>query len=137
MCHPPRGVTASLSTSANATGDAVGDTYVSIEGLQGSDFNDSLAGDANANRIEGLSGDDVLEGSAGNDTLVGGLGSDTFGVDAAGDVITELSGEGFDTVYSSIDYTLGANLEGLNLTGSAVNGSRQRAGQRDGRQRAE
>ena len=39
-------------------------------------------------------------------------------VDAAGDVVTELAGEGTDLVQSSISYTLGANVENLTLTGS-------------------
>ena len=71
------GLTANLATQVG-TGDALGDTYVAIENLRGSNFNDSLTGDVNSNRVEGGSGDDVLFGGGGNDTLVGGDGFDNL-----------------------------------------------------------
>ena len=45
-------VTANLTSPASNTGDAAGDTYVSIENLIGSDFNDTLVGDAGAKRAD-------------------------------------------------------------------------------------
>src|SRR6185295_2392748 len=43
-------------------------------------------------------------------------------VDNTGDVVTELTNEGTDTVQSSVTYTLGPNVENLTLTGaSAIN----------------
>jgi Ca2+-binding RTX toxin-like protein len=56
--------------------------------------------------------------------MSGGAGNDTYIVDNAGDVVTEASSAGTDTVQSSVTFTLGANLENLTLTGSAaINGT--------------
>ena len=74
--------------------------------------------------LTGGAGNDTLNGGAGADTLVGGLGNDTYVVDAAGDVITEVAGEGTDSVQSSVTHVLGATLENLTLTGTtAINGT--------------
>ncbi|WP_411885843.1 calcium-binding protein [Polaromonas sp. YR568] len=57
--------------------------------------------------------------SEGADSMAGGMGNDTFMVDDAGDVVTELAGEGTDTVQSYLgNYTLAANVENLTLVGS-------------------
>ena len=55
--------------------------------------------------------------------MVGGTGSDAYFVDSSFDVITENANEGFDAVYASTTYVLGANLENLYLQGSAVGGN--------------
>ena len=59
--------------------------------------------------------------------MYGGNGNDTFGVNALGDTVTEDSATGgYDTVNSTVTFTLGTNLERLNLTGTAaINGYRQ------------
>ncbi|WP_143523616.1 calcium-binding protein [Pararhizobium arenae] len=72
------GVTVSLTSPSTNKGDAAGDTFLSIENISGSAFNDSLAGNSVANTIYGNSGNDVIRGYAGNDTLTGASGKDTF-----------------------------------------------------------
>ena len=78
-------VTASLSTTARA-GDAFNDNYNSIENLTGSDYDDTLIGDQNANILTGRAGNDILRGLAGNDVLIGGAGKDTLTGGAGNDV---------------------------------------------------
>lgn len=73
-----RSVTANLAAPARNTGDALGDTYVSVEHLTGSNFADYLIGNNAANRISGGNGNDRLSGGLGRDVLIGGAGRDSF-----------------------------------------------------------
>jgi len=76
-------VTVSLENSSINTGEAAGDTYISIENINGSSGNDVLIGDSGNNRIDGTSGADVFNGRGGFDTLVGYGQGDTFVFDSA------------------------------------------------------
>jgi Ca2+-binding RTX toxin-like protein len=80
-------------------------------------------GNALNNVLTGGSGVDYLDGRAGADTMAGGLGNDIYVVDQTGDIVTEKAGEGTDTVRSGIDYSLGSNVEGLELQGEARSGT--------------
>jgi len=83
----------------------------------GNALNNVLAGNAQANTLMGLGGNDTIDGGNGADVMFGGLGNDIFTVNESGDVVTELSNEGTDTVRSLISYTLGANVENLTIIG--------------------
>ena len=103
----------------------------------GNDGNDTLTGGAGNDELDGGADNDVLNGGAGNDVfqlglgndaMTGGKGDDRYFVESAGDKVTELAGQGIDTVHSYVtSYTLGANVEnlqldaGLNGTGNALN----------------
>jgi len=81
-------------------------------------------GNGDDNIITGNSARNILDGGAGNDLLVGGSGDDTYIVDSAGDIIKEQLNQGSDSVESSVDWALGANLENLYLMGTAsINGT--------------
>lgn len=125
-------VKVALDNSIVFVGDALGDTFVSIENLSGSNFGDTLVGNAGANTITGLAGHDAIFGMSGNDTLNGGLGidtmmggdgNDTYVSDVA-DIITETNAVaatgGIDTILSSATRTLGLNIENLTLAGAAI-----------------
>jgi Ca2+-binding RTX toxin-like protein len=90
----------------------------SNSGLIGTEGNDSLTGTANADVMRGLGGNDTLDGQGGADTMFGGTGNDLYVVDNAGDITTELAGEGTDTVQTALSWTLGDNVENLTLTGT-------------------
>jgi Ca2+-binding RTX toxin-like protein len=128
------GVVANLTSAGANTGDALGDTYASIENVTGSAFADILTGTTGTNsiiaglgddKVFGLAGNDNLFGQDGNDVLVGGSGADAFsgGVgsdtasyeDATAGIIASLvspaanTGDAKGDTYNSIE----------NLTGSA------------------
>jgi Ca2+-binding RTX toxin-like protein len=71
------GVFVSLTSPANNTGDAAGDTFILIEGLAGSAFDDTLVGDQNHNTLAGGAGNDTLIGIGEGDDYNGGAGNDT------------------------------------------------------------
>ena len=92
---------------------------MAIDGT-GNALNNAITGNAANNILNGGEGDDNLNGGLGDDTLVGGVGNDRYTVDGVGDVIVELAGEGTDSVYSSLSYLLGDNIENLVLTGTGA-----------------
>ena len=99
----------------------------------GNDLNNLLLGNTAANLLNGGLGDytlyggqgnDTLNGLTGNDALYGGLGDDNYVVDSTGDSVAESADQGTDKVRATITYTLGDNLENLQLTANThINGT--------------
>ena len=116
-----KNITATSLTPANfafaegAAPTAGSDAGETVTGTAGDDVINGMGG---ADTLYGLDGRDTLYGGTGADTLVGGTGNDSYIVDNHGDVVVELAGGGWDTVYSSVDFTLSAHVEKLALTGS-------------------
>ena len=138
-----------LRTGSRLDGDAANNILTGGAGrdyITGGDGNDVLNGGAGSDTlyggndndtINGGDGSDLLVGGAGSDVLVGGKGDDTYRLSDKLDTITEIAGEGTDTVqldglYVAANigstYTLATDLENLtafdggaiNLTGNAA-----------------
>jgi murein DD-endopeptidase MepM/ murein hydrolase activator NlpD len=120
------GVTVSLAIAASQNiGGGLGfDTLSEIENLIGSNWKDTLIGDAGVNSLDGGDGVDTLVGGAGADSLNGGDGSDyvQYYLSAAAVTInlTAGTGSGGDAqgdVISGVENIYGSNLEGDTLIG--------------------
>jgi Ca2+-binding RTX toxin-like protein len=101
-----------------------------INGNTGADYIDAMGGD---DSITGGDGDDTLIGGAGNDTfdwdsngrggndiLYGGTGNDVYVLNSPLDSVIEYSGEGEDTIWVNISYSINnlSNIENLRGVGS-------------------
>ena len=88
-----------------------------ISGLAG---NDTLTANAANQILDGGNGTDVLADNGQTGVmLVGGAGNDTYIVSNAGTIITELAGNGTDTIQTALSsYQLPTNVERLVYTGS-------------------
>ncbi len=97
---------------------ALGSNVENLTYIGGSAFTGT--GNSLANVITGGAGADTLDGGTGADTLIGAAGNDIYVVDNAGDVVTEASSEGTDTVNTALaSHTLAANVENLTYTGAS------------------
>jgi serralysin len=103
-------------------GEAGNDTIaggIGNDNINGEDGNDILSGNGGISTLEGGAGDDWLVpddwGSVptgnGNSTLVGGSGNDVYFLSRPGHTIMDTAG--LDSVVTSVDTTLSANIENL------------------------
>jgi trimeric autotransporter adhesin len=90
----------------------------------GNGLNNMLTGNIYNNVLEGSLGNDSLDGGIGDDTLSGGTGNDVYNINSIGDLVMESStlSSGIDLVYASVNYTLTAGVENLNVWGTAISG---------------
>jgi len=143
----PAAVSINLTTGTGANGYGGTDSFTTVENVIGTAFADVITGDGAANALTGGDGDDILDGAGGDDvlsggngndllfggagtnTLTGGTGDDQYYVNNSSDVVTEVAGEGFDTVIAFANFALAANADieviaaygtATTLTGSSI-----------------
>lgn len=70
------GIDVDLAAGTASDGHGGTDTLVGIEGVEGSEYADTIVGDGSDNNLSGREGNDVIFGGDGHDTLRGGEGAD-------------------------------------------------------------
>ena len=111
------GVEINLRLGTAARGYAAGDRLTDVEGIVGSNYADTLVGDAGRNRLSGEEGNDSLSGGAGDDTVLGGGGDDRLVGGQGADSIDGGSGN------NTVDYSQSADPVTVNLiTGVGTGG---------------
>ena len=88
-----------------------GDTFINVEGVRGTAFNDTLRGTIGNDRLEGGAGNDVFLGRGGSDVIDGGSGYDRATIDGffrQGSVPVSLA-------YSAVGGSIVQNVESVQL----------------------
>jgi Ca2+-binding RTX toxin-like protein len=94
-----------------------------LDGAAGNDIlvghrgDDTLLGGEGNDYLDGSAENDSLDGGAGADQFLGGTGDDTYLVDDLNDLVLEYEASGVDTVVTTVNWTLGDNVENLSLGG--------------------
>jgi Ca2+-binding RTX toxin-like protein len=89
------GLTVDMQDTSKNTGIAVGDTFINVENLKGSQHDDTLKGDGQNNTIYGAQGNDTIKAGGGDDIVYGGRGNDQLGGNKGNDILT--GGDGDDS----------------------------------------
>jgi Ca2+-binding RTX toxin-like protein len=89
--------------------------------LTGTAGADEMSGGLGNDTLYGLAGADLLSGGAGVDNLHGGTGNDFYLVDSQNDLVFEDAGAGTDSVFSTANFYLYANVENLTLESRSGN----------------
>jgi len=98
------GVNVNILTGTGTGGHAQGDTYINVDNVLASSFNDTISGNNNNNDLRGdqgndiitsLAGNDYVNGNRGNDDIDGGDGNDTIRGGKDTDTVTGGANEDF------------------------------------------
>jgi Ca2+-binding RTX toxin-like protein len=129
------GVIVALDGSQLSGGDPVGDVFISIEGLEGSAFDDTLIGTAGNDALYGLGGNDTLLGLGGADLLDGGAGFDTVDYSLSLAAVTvrldgglSQGGDAEGDTLVSIEHVIGSALDDTLIGGAGDDQLEGRAG---------
>lgn len=88
--------------------------------ISGGDGYDQLYGNGGNDSLYGGTGGDTLSGGTGDDYMEGGADNDNYIVDSLGDTVVELSGGGYDQVYTALaTYTMPAEIEQISYNGTS------------------
>jgi Ca2+-binding RTX toxin-like protein len=98
--HPALAI--SLDGVANDGGPGEGDNVVRVENVEAGGLGDRIVGSADANRLDGRSGDDEIVGGEGADSLIGGDGNDLIEARDSSTRDTVACGSGADTVIADL-----------------------------------
>jgi Ca2+-binding RTX toxin-like protein len=104
------GITLTLNASGGGLLLNAGSTNVGIDNLSnfdnvvGTNFNDTITGNASANVLVGRAGNDTLNGGGGIDTIIAGDGNDTL--NGGNQLDTLIGGNGNDTINGDQDADL-------------------------------
>ncbi len=104
----------------STTGHTYNFAETRIDGTGGADR--LSAATIGASHLYGYDGNDSLNGGKNGlvSTLEGGKGDDTYTIYQPQDVVIEQANSGYDTIYTSVDYTLGANVEALRASAGGL-----------------
>ena len=109
-------LTGALAAPAFAMGANIERAFVlgAARNVTGNGLDNLIIGGSANDTLRGGLGDDTLDGGLGTDRLAGGSGDDLYIVNTASDIVTELAGQGNDTVRTTAaTLTLQAQVENL------------------------
>lgn len=107
-----------ITQKATPLSDSSSDALRGFFAIDGSDYDDHITGDYNANSLSGYGGRDVLVGGAGNDVLSGGKGDDVINLQDAtnANIVYRLESS---TTDNTVSFTDGSDtIHGFVLSGS-------------------
>ena len=115
---------ATVGNGNSGNNNIFGSSSANSLNLDGGAGNDLIIASNQSDTILGGDGNDTIEGLGGSNSMTGGAGDDTYYSTSSGDVVSEDSLGGFDTMYSNHSVTaLAANVEQLVVYGDALIGN--------------